>query len=428
MKNSLRFGKLQCVSLAALAVVSLARADDCADIRLDKTYKMKSGAIVEGSMVHVAVRNQRSIGSCYAHASAQMYDAWRFRHGEDTAEDYENFSSGFEIGQRFKINENEKIEENSRLFQTLDLSINGGFVKKLLPFLLDEGTCSQLELNGLFQSQYHLDVDTYASEVMRRFNKKRDEFHRVRDAIWLKYFPAKTKIDLQSSYAKALRSTAEKEVSSARKQFLDAGIAELRETHKNILTNPYIYKSIDYRALIAQANQWKENEVNTVKMFETISVIDCARARRRMTRGEYRVANTTPYSRGFRLVGENQPRYSTERTRAVLDAEFNKGIRKAYPVGIGYCASILREGRGFKVKKWDENECGRHASLVIGRRKDPKNAGRCQYLIRNSWGTGCGSYYSSDWECDGPMGSIWVDADTLGQATHDLQTLRTISD
>lgn len=423
MKICSRFGKLKPVTLAVLAALSAANADDCSPIRLDKTYRMKSGAIVEGSMVHVAVRNQRSIGSCYAHASAQMYDAWRFRHGETTQDDYENFSSGFEIGQRFKINENEKVESGSRLFKKVDLSINGGFVEKLLPFLLEEGTCSQLELNGLFRSEFNLDVDTYASEVMRRFNRKRDEFHKVRDAIWAKYFPPSA----SNQKASETRARAQKEVDVARQQFLDAGVAELRETHKNILTNPYIYKSINYRALIAQANQWKENEVNTVKMFETISVVDCASARRRMTRGEFRVVNTTTHSRGFRLVGDNQPRYLSDTVKAVLNAEFNQGIRKAYPVGIGYCASIFREGRGFKSKNWNQNECGRHASLVIGRRKDPKDANRCQYLIRNSWGNGCGSYHS-DWECDAAMGSVWIDADTLGQATHDLQTLRTIHD
>lgn len=444
------------ILLSAAIFAPAAPADDCSPIRLDETVTLPNGKVIEGSMVHVQVRNQRSIGSCYAHTSAQIYDAWRFKHGENLQDDYDNLSSGFEIGQRFKIDENSKVESGSRLFKKMDLSINGGFVEKLLPFLLEEGTCSQLELNGLFEEKYNLDVDKYASEVMRKFNGYRNEFYKARAAILAKHYPPQDqdptgpnytglRLGIRPTYIDNLRvvnpsvnariamddaakrAVVAKEIAVERERFLKAALAELRETHKNILTNKSTYKGIKYRELEEMGREWKPDDINTVKMFEKISIINCVEARRLLARGRYEVDTTTTYSRGLHLF--DAPTYHPTKIRAVLDAELNKGLEKAYPIGIGYCSALFGEGRAFKTKVWGkkENDCGRHASLIIGRRRDPTNTNRCQYLIRNSWGNGCGAYHS-DWECDGPKGSVWIDAETLGRATHDLQTLRTISD
>ena len=54
--------------------------------------------------------------------------------------------------------------------------------------------------------------------------------------------------------------------------------------------------------------------------------------------------------------------------------------------------------------------CDYHASLVIGRRKDP-DSGKCQFLVRNSWGTGCDGYRQAGWDCE--HGNIWVDEAAL---------------
>ncbi len=54
-------------------------------------------------------------------------------------------------------------------------------------------------------------------------------------------------------------------------------------------------------------------------------------------------------------------------------------------VGITYCSSILKNPgyRGFKTNSIDKY-CRMHASIIIGKRPDPKNPSKCQFLLKNT--------------------------------------------
>lgn len=427
MKNT----KLFLSILASTTLISFAHADDCAPIRLDAPG---------GSMEHVAVRNQRSIGSCYAHASAQMYDAWRFAHEEQKKDTdyYEDFSSGFEIGQRAKINNNREIEGNAVLSeesrdQLLDKDINGGGVEDLLPVLLKEGTCSQKELNGLFRkdvrTKLDLDVDSYASMVMYKFTHYRSEFYSERKKIYAKYAPQAEKVSTHTANDNIRVSTTEQaylrskvreiEIDMLRERILAKGRADVEKYNLYVLSNP----DLDINYSLLEANS------NTVRMFEVLSIMDCADSRRLKTKSRFEVQTHKSYDDGRNLFRyrTHPARYLPEVTRETLSDEFSKGLKGAYPIGIGYCSTVLREGRKFKAKKDNDESCGFHASLIIGRRPNPKNPKSCQYLVRNTWGKSCGGY-SKDWDCEAEKGSLWIDSDTLGQAIYELQTLRPLSD
>ncbi|MBI2606359.1 MAG: hypothetical protein HYW49_09795 [Deltaproteobacteria bacterium] len=122
------------------------------------------------------------------------------------------------------------------------------------------------------------------------------------------------------------------------------------------------------------------------------------------------------------------------------------------PAGIGYCANIYDEGhQGYK--NFDRLEllsgswmpralrtltsgCYQHYSLIVGRR--PASDGTCQYLLRNSYGTG---FWSKNWECvcarpdqtlyacaydpahsqDDAVVGCWVDSQTLASNTFDVE-------
>lgn len=423
--NNRRFTPLIALLLVAGTPSKRVFGSDCSPIRLDGK---------NGSMANVAVRNQQAIGSCYAHAAAQMYDAWRFTHGENDVEDYVNFSSGFEIGQRFKIDENARIENTSHL---KDTDISGGLVSEILPFLLDEGTCSQKELNGLFRADVRkssgLDVDLYASIVMSKFNKYKKMFLEGHAEIHRRYHPEavatdptkldfkitalrsdQTQVNMQKARLhEALREQGEVEI--LRRKILDASLAEVKDFNASILSNPDL--DIHYDSIQA--------EDNTVKLFETLSVIDCADSRRRRTRGKFEVATHRVSTMGL-FSRERSVSDRAAALRIAINAEFAKGPSRAYPIGIAYCSAVLSEGLSYRTKDFASEKCGRHASLVIGRRPDPKNQDRCQYLIRNTWGKSCS--YNKDWNCEAERGSVWVDGDTLSRATHELQTIERISD
>lgn len=112
------------------------------------------------------------------------------------------------------------------------------------------------------------------------------------------------------------------------------------------------------------------------------------------------------------------------KAKQAIAAEFDKLGKKAQPVFISYCADVVPEGRNF-IPAYGA-DCSGHASLIIGRRKDPKTHA-CQYLIRNSWGKTCNRdthkshfSYHPDWECVQEKGDYWIDQDTLLRATLEI--------
>ncbi len=89
-----------------------------------------------------------------------------------------------------------------------------------------------------------------------------------------------------------------------------------------------------------------------------------------------------------------------------VDVQISQALHtpKALPIPIGYCAASLRDGLGASRADLrnlnDSSKCGNHASLIIGQRRNPKTK-KCEYLIRNSWGTNYSDLRDSegiDWE------------------------------
>jgi hypothetical protein len=93
------------------------------------------------------------------------------------------------------------------------------------------------------------------------------------------------------------------------------------------------------------------------------------------------------------------------------------------PVGISYCSEVLLKGKSYsgvkshQLQTFDKS-CGHHASVVIGSRQ--KN-GQCELLVRNSWGTGCGSYHK-DFECEN--GNIWIPAQTMENNAYQFSKMK----
>ena len=115
------------------------------------------------------------------------------------------------------------------------------------------------------------------------------------------------------------------------------------------------------------------------------------------------------WSPSIKATCKEQPAYGLDR----IDQELNKGL----PVGFSYCSRVLQDKsyRGFP-QATPQGDCGMHASVIIGRKRDAK--GSCQYLIRNSWGVNTVKY---DWKTD--QGDIWVDMEALNDNIRDYQVV-----
>lgn len=91
-----------------------------------------------------------------------------------------------------------------------------------------------------------------------------------------------------------------------------------------------------------------------------------------------------------------------DRGAGVIDAHLSEGKI----IGINYRIDMLQAGRE-----------GNHASTVVGRRWNA-DRNQCEYLVRNSWGTGCNYGYRNETSCEN--GNIWVNKALLTEQTYSL--------
>lgn len=102
----------------------------------------------------------------------------------------------------------------------------------------------------------------------------------------------------------------------------------------------------------------------------------------------------------------------TQRTTSVFNGGLKGMVNKLNEVldggdivGINYFSSVL--------KNRHNRRDGHHASSIVARRFNEKS-GTCEYLLRNSWGTGCYSY-DRHYKCE--QGNIWIGEEFLTDAS-----------
>jgi hypothetical protein len=75
--------------------------------------------------------------------------------------------------------------------------------------------------------------------------------------------------------------------------------------------------------------------------------------------------------------------------------KMNEILERGSPLGLGYCSNLLDEGPGYRAFRFKprilgvafrQAKCGAHYSIVAGQR--PRRDGSCEFLIRNTYGTG----------------------------------------
>lgn len=91
------------------------------------------------------------------------------------------------------------------------------------------------------------------------------------------------------------------------------------------------------------------------------------------------------------------------------------------PMSINYCENVLWDKKTVGIDssgQFNWSACkSHHISVVVGQR--PTNDGRCEFLVRNSYGQSCYAY--PDWKCEN--GQVWVDSKTLINNMHGLSWL-----
>jgi hypothetical protein len=326
-----------------------APAVDCSEVRLDAKG---------GTMEHVPVVDQGDFSFCFAAVSAERDDAYRISHGGDPHFHASMIEAA--IG-------NEYSGRGGSIMHAVE---GGGGQCDVADYFKKKGTCSQ----GVFDRS-----DNTLSADMAFLAKSYD----IQDEDKNQDQPdscgkPKKRHDTFSEAKELLESQACKEAEAIKSQ--------LAQTKNDLMD---VLSSVSQRA-----------EARVLAQLP-----DACTAAGRASSGFSSCEDT------FVLPG--QMKY----TKRVISRYLSS--KHVQPFEISYCSTVLTAGKNYvglndraeKPEDFQKCDCGSHASLVIGKRPNPKT-GKCEFLIQNSWGTDC-SAYSKDWKCD--HGKIWVNADVLSK-------------
>jgi hypothetical protein len=365
---------LVCGFSVGLGIFS-SQAKACGTVQLDR-----SG----GPMSYIPVHNQKDLGICYAETAAQLVDAFRFSHGD---RQFDRLTSGmqaaFSLGDEMKRNK-----------------VDGGKVCPVIRHLEAAGSCDQRAV----LSFYRIKASPKQFTEILAFEYQR--YHRYIQENGLKgdtdtasnfYNEFDTRSYKKTQLVKETTFRIQKFLTKA--GFPRSAIPSFREIHLNL------------------------EQDRVLKFIEGVLSPSCKQLPKRNTAASQQM----PKCNEMRVVHEG-PKKLIDVIHAELSAP------NPQPVAISYCAGVLKQGESYRglVYLRKGAQCagesrgnGLHASLVIGRRKNPRT-GSCEFRIRNSWGPSCGSRkkpkYSKDWDCD--HGNIWVSQDALMNSIYEISYLQ----
>lgn len=344
----------------AFSTLSVLAGSPCSEVRIDQGH---------GSMVHVPVRSQGPLGTCYAEVAAQVVDAYRFSHGD---KNFGRPTSSLMTALYF-------AEETKRD------SFEGGFSCPALNLTANFGRCDELDLNKTLGRNSKFRLKSLIDGVL--------EFHHD----YQEYSTAIDRSIAESQVRAPAQMRMRDKLESDRQMALEQKSAELiAYLSKSGVKQEIIPKKEYARFLLEQ-----KSGVFFIKKLLTQA---CARNVKYLDVTPPQCQQLTRYKVGQKGLSER------------IDQMLSR--HGALPVGVAYCSHVLE--RGFRYRGLASGHCrdhDDHASIVIGQRQN-RLSHRCEYLVRNSWGTRC-DRYSKDWTCE--RGNIWVDREAF------LSNLKSIS-
>ncbi len=319
----------------------------------------------DGAMSHVVTRAQDGLGMCYASAASQLVDAWRFSHG---AKNYYHQTSDLAAAVSYAA-------------AAGNPDIDGGQPCNVANHIKEKGSCDSQMVNEQYVNAEHGGRNYL--EYTRLLKTYYTRYHEAMGSWYMAGLkPATEKMDkVQGDLAACLSATG-----------FSTGMIPTPDKIRALLadSNPMAYLKGLLTHLCTGSNM----------SYPTFG--EC-------------VTDVSTYT-------------SPSKIRKIIDERLTSN--SSQPLGISYCSGMLKKGRGFRgvhrgwALRFSDTlaGCGEHASILMGRTKN-KLTGKCQYLIRNSWGKDCSNYASKDWKCEDGRGNIWVDADELTENIFQVQHL-----
>lgn len=307
-------------------------------------------------MEHVPVFDQSGTSLCHSFVAAEMIDAWRFSHGD---KDYNFITSP--VGNQIR-----KEAKNWYSVVEPDPKTLGGDPCPMVNFIRKNGNCNEFDTLDSFNN-------TSVADSM----------------------------DLMLEPFNALMKGA-----SLQERINGLPEAKIQKATDDVRCLMHVYAAPAGLAPSAEAISTALRQQNSVKYLETVMLAKCQGDRVRPFNGPKCEHD---------VLSEWEP--SELKVKKIHNLLAKKNPQ---PVAIKMCDKIFERGRNYRppfgMAAYSSANCGSHLTLIIGQRK--KN-GRCEFKIRNSWGTGCGGY--KDWECT-DKGDLWIDSDSLAPSILDLNS------
>lgn len=314
-----------------------------------------------GSMSKVPVMDQGNLGICYSYSATQMFDAFRFSHGDDSSVLTSSIEAA--IGASAK-----KIERYYNSFSKEEVmrgSIDGGEVCEVVNYLKNNGICSQTKMQ----------LDSIPPDQRAQLFDELSE---------LFYKTGSVPLEVETSQQLSNQINCIKPN--------DEAFPELKNMQK-------ILDSLKKK--------------NVMEFLNSVLAEKCNKENRIAVPQPTCVTKPSP---GFGMLKK-------EEYADIISKRLEMNEPKQ-PISIGYCAGILRNGPGYRgIKSLEgssfkvrDDSCGYHQSLIIGQKDSEyinpfgKKIKMKQYLVRNTWGKSKDSYHPG-WESE--EGNIWVNADDL---------------
>jgi len=373
--------------LSERALYAAYSSSNCQYLRMDEAG---------GTMEHIPVMDQGDTKFCFSYAATQMVDAYRFSHGDGRL--YHKTSP---IAAAIKMFLYKKDKSNLQ---------GGGDQCKIANYVRRYGSCGRYAIKDYFKA----DEQGKYLESFIAIHKNYQSFKKI--------------YSLDTAIAAALTpGISAKKVIKARRMITRDAINQVScqlpqrgEFTQYEMTSKQILKALD--------------EDNPLYLLEDILDTGCSKGGTIPYNGGWFSwggkglfsKKYLPYCKNALLRGQKPSRYLKE-----IHQKLN-GSFPQQPVSISYCSQSLKKGKGFRGLRYYDQEsnaqssvkeskgrCGKHVSLIIGRKWNAKT-NKCQLLVRNSWGTSCNSY-ADDWDCE--KGNIWVDEEDLGANIYEVKYL-----
>jgi len=329
----------------------------CPNIRLDQN---------NGPMAHVAVRDQGSIGNCFAHVAAEVIDSWRFSHGDTN---YPFQSSGMSLAFDYWGTEADKKPFSA----STNLQDNqGGDVASALEVALKSGVCNKAtSIEALSQSDI------------------KDLFSKLQSTIQSEQKQAKLPADKQAPLSQ------DKTVTGFDKYVDKYDTDAEKELHETTGDGP-----LPAASTLAPVLRDADADAQLAKLLG------------QSCQGSDHLAVSFPKAReviAFNRVED----YVLKDLRSLFARP------KPQPVSLGICSQVLYQNEHYRGRTSTQaggltSECNDslHAVIAVGIRQKSKTS--CEYLIRSSWGKSCAGF-GAGWKCEADTGSVWIDeADLVG--------------